>query len=467
MTTTTEKRMQALRKFRPTTADGVWQYALHLIDIHLFFAASCCLRVLLATVTDEPSKQKVSALLAQCGIATASPNLMNLVPRSETRLAHIVDIMQDTDAQLKHVVECNACAIAPDPPDWWTAQIPVSDETHIVICAGGESLLTQLWCNLDSLCNTGCTMPVTIAHAAEISEAERQAFVRKFGCHLELNFLDLSQCPTGNAKTATGLRGYQIKLAAIVEFAAPRVLMCDADILWVTNPQHLVDSVVSHGSEACIMPDIWHMQTKRHDKSATTSFLYGLFGVNSDVRERESGLVYLNRERNWRCVSVLRHMLLEHEYYFDFGFGDKDLYSIAFHLTKTKVYPAEHPPVLIGTIEHPDGPATPPQFISHAMMQRLNADAPISHVHTTLHPLSERIETAGVVPTHSCDVDDIAFARQRTRSGATVNTIACDVCDARTLAVDYAPQQVYRAAHRAIRDLDALKLWTSNIIATK
>lgn len=465
MPTPKQKRMHTLQYSRPTTADGVLQYALHLIDAHLFFAASCCLRVLLATVTDDPSKQKVCALLAQCGIATASPNLMNLVPRTETRLAHIVDIMQDTDAQLKHVVECNACAIASDPPAWWTDQIPVSDDTHIVICAGGEALLTQLWCNLDSLCNTGCTMPVTIAHAAEIGEAERQAFVRKFGCHLELNFLDLSQCPTGKAKTATGLRGYQIKLAAIVEFAAPRVLMCDADILWVTNPQHLVASVVNHGSEACIMPDIWHMQTKRHDKSATTSFLYGLFGVNSDVRERESGLVYLDRACNWRCVSVLRHMLLEHEYYFDFGFGDKDLYTIAFHLAKTKVYPSEHPPVLIGTIESPDGSATPPQFIAHAMMQRLHADTPISHVHTTLHPMSERIETAGVVPTHSCEVDDILFARQRTRAGATVNTISCDVHDARVMDSHTAPQHVYRAAHRAIRDLDALKLWSSTTIA--
>eukprot|EP00966_Prymnesium_polylepis_P212722 4926800-Prymnesium_polylepis.1 len=79
--------------------------------------------------------------------------------------------------------------------------------------------------------------------------------------------------------TASLLRGFQIKLAALVAIPARRVLMMDADLLWVRNPRYIIASCKASGVHADLFRDFWHFVDRRHEKSSSTSFLYSLHEI--------------------------------------------------------------------------------------------------------------------------------------------------------------------------------------------
>jgi hypothetical protein len=155
------------------------------------------------------------------------------------------------------------------------------------VCAGGDKLLQQLHCNLKSLelfhyqeCSNLQHIPIVVAHADEIKQDEMERFRSTFS-RLNLEFFNIAESALvlESRLTASLLRGFQIKLAALVAIPARRVLMMDADLLWVRNPRYIIASCKASGVHADLFRDFWHFVDRRHEKSSSTSFLYSLHEI--------------------------------------------------------------------------------------------------------------------------------------------------------------------------------------------
>ena len=404
--------LRSLQSAKTETPNDIMKHCIDLMNANLFFAASCILRLLHNSLSEE-DKPKTATLMAQCGLALGSQELMNYAKQSNlsVQMRNVIGFVQEISLH-KHMLErcseeCTALSIAPPTHDLCVA-----------ICAGGPNLMLQLWVNLHSLKNTGFSVndaTVVIVHADEISDQEIEKFTKEFSKFMSLRFLNIKDCTEfinmidGGVDT---LRGYQIKLAAMCVLNYKNIILCDADILWIENPL----KSITRDCDLFIFSDIWHFKCKRHEKSSTTSFLYKLHNVDSDIQEFESGLVYINKESNTDFVRMLFHLCKNYKYYyFNLTFGDKDLYYMAAKKTGANVKVNSRLPMMLGNVL--DG-----EFTSQSMVQ-LVENGP-SHIHMTLHPISDDNVK---VPTHLCEDSNHIHFVQRRINNKNVGTVACEV----------------------------------------
>lgn len=409
--------LRSLQCAKTDTPNDIMKYCIDLMNSNLFFAASCVLRLLHNCLSEEDSP-KTATLIAQCGLALGSQELMNYAKQSNLniQMRRVIGFVQETSLH-KHMLEkCNEdCATL--------SVVSPIDDLCVAICAGGPNLMLQLWVNLHSLKDTGFSADeatVVIVHANEISEHEVDKFTQEFSKFISLDFLNIKDC-TDFVNTIDGgvnaLRGYQIKLAAMCVLTYKNIILCDADILWIQNPL----KSINRDCDLFIFSDIWHFKCKRHEKSSTTSFLYRLHNVDSDIQEFESGLVYVNKERNAQFIKMLFHLCQNYRYYFKFSFGDKDLYYMAAQKARMNVKVNPHLPMMLGNVSGNE-------FTSQSMVQIVE-NGP-SHIHMTLHPMSD---DNAKIPTHLCEnSNDIDFV-QRDINSKTVGTVACKVENATEL----------------------------------
>lgn len=424
------------------TANDYFQNAISLMQStppH-YLAASCVLRFLYERI-DEAERPKLARLLVQCGVALHDNTLMlytEKLPAGEsTPQVQLARFMTNSAIHEHKKIECLAEA-ATQPA--FSLPPGRSWDECIVVCAGGEQLLKQLFCNLKSLevlwVGKSQKPPVVVAHAAEICAAEVGRFSYAFPT-MDLTFFDLAESTLvmESHLTPQSLRGFQIKLAAIVAIPAKRMLLMDADLFWLIDPCHIIDSCKTQHVVAHLFSDFWHFVRKRHEKTSSTSFLYSLYDVDFDRQEFESGVVYVDRENTYRSVAMMRHMLLNYDYYSSLTFGDKDLYYLALKTQQANMTISEVPKML-GCV-HDD------LFHSQSMLQSFNGHP--SHIHTTLHPIGD---DDFCIPTHLCNRgEDIHFV-QRTLKNRTVGTVACDIQAASSLEHPNLYERVYLSAQK-------------------
>ena len=423
-------------------ANSLLRHARELMNSNLHFAASCVLRILHNTV-DEKSKPITGKLLVHCGIQTNHHDLIRNYIQFVDEGSHIQNVSRlllshDTHTSVKERVD----RILHDD----TTTLEYKYDTCGLVCAGGTKLLLQLWCNLKSLQRVGFKYPVMVCHANEVDAATEARFKAAF--RLQLVFVDLHK-EFSLFDDARELHGFQIKLAAISCVQARRVLMFDADILWLHTPEVLIRDA-KH--DAHFFSDFWHFHSKPHERSATTCFLYNLFGVESNIQEFESGVVYMNRERCESTVKLLKFMTLNYKYFFNLTFGDKDLYYLAAKLTRVDVAPRSPHPKMLGTSDND-------LFNSQSMVQFVSPDSPL-HVHTTLHPIGDANAS---VPDMICDDHTKIEFVQRTLQDKPVGTVACDIQDATYLTSQSAYRLLYLTAFCDRDDFEAIQPGTSNL----
>ena len=119
----------------------------------------------------------------------------------------------------------------------------------LLIPAGGARLLTQLIANLTSLRNTGCSLPVSVVHASELSVEQQRDLRVTFA----VDFVDISLLMPAN-----DWRGFQIKLAALAVSPFETTILADADILWVRDPTALYDRMRDGHAQMLLFSDFWH-----------------------------------------------------------------------------------------------------------------------------------------------------------------------------------------------------------------
>ena len=449
----------------PRTANDYVQYALALMQENLYFPAACVLRLLYPNL-DAADQPKIADLLVRCGVALHDRELMQYCSKLEGGVQkELAAFMLNSALHERMRVEFRKAA------DGACVAGRFEHEECVVVCAGGDKLVRQLYCNLSSLSRCWArggrepvpvvpvvpepvpepvpVVPVVVAHAREI-DLPLQRLLRAEFADLDLHFVDLAEQP---GLDHLDLRGFQIKLAAVACVSAKRVLLMDADLLWVNDPVPMVSDIKRGGFGAHLFCDFWHFNLRRHEKSSSTSFLYSLHEVDFDRLEFESGLVYLDRERAFRSVAILRHMLLHYKYYFSLTFGDKDLFHLALQ-TQGVPHSTSPLPAMLGTVERG-------VFSSQSMVQSYR-EGWASHIHTTLHPVGDDFFAT---PTHICrDGSKIHFV-QRRLGDRTVGTVACHTRDAEDLAAAEASgfgpsfvKLVYRDAKRDYGRIDRLAL---------
>lgn len=439
------------------TANDYVQFALSLMQSTppQYLAASCILRFLHQNISDS-EKPKLAKFLVQCGIALHDTSLMNYVshiPMEEiTQQANLARFMLNTSLHEQKRDECIAEA---DLQPGFNSTSWTWDDV-ILVCAGGDKLLKQLHCNLKSLevfrhnntdWGTLHDIPIVIAHADEIKEVEVTKLRSTFS-NLTLLFFNLAESALvlESRLTASLLRGFQIKLAALVAISARRVLMMDADLLWIRDPRSIIAKCKASKVHAHLFRDFWHFVNRRHEKSSSTSFLYALHKIDYDISEFESGVVFFDRERAYRSVAMLRHMVLNYEYYFSLTFGDKDLFYLALKTQNAKISMSEIPKMLGCVYNEGRKGRDANVFYSQSMIQSFDGSS--SHIHTTLHPVGDE---GFDIPTHICEKGEKIQFVQRKIDEKVVGTVACDMNDALSLHDTNIYSHIYVCA---LRDLN-------------
>jgi hypothetical protein len=377
--------------------------------------------------------------------------ISEIPPNDITQQAQLARFMLNTALHEQHR---DACVSEADHQPTFSSTSYTWDDV-ILVCAGGEKLLQQLYCNLKSLelfqykeCSHWCTLqeiPIVVAHADEINERDVAKFRSTFS-KLKLEFFNVAGSPLvlESRLTASSLRGFQIKLAALVAIPARRVLMMDADLLWVKDPRHIITKCKSSGVHAHLFRDFWHFVERRHEKSSSTSFLYSLHGLDYNISEFESGVVFFDREHAYKCIAMLRYMVINYEYYFSLAFGDKDLFYLALRSAQNANVSISEIPEMLGCVydEHRSGRDTC-VFYSQSMIQSF--DGVPSHIHTTLHPIGDE---GFDIPTHICnDGKNIQFVHRKIGT-KMVGTVACDMIHASKIEVPNIYDHIYVCAIR-------------------
>lgn len=365
---------------KTTNIQDLFNYAKLLASNDLHLAAAGILITILPSL-DGDSKAQVSRMIVTCGMALRNVEFMKLVDNvKDPVLIQKVSMLLNTTIHekfKKRLLGSNSEEV-----------VPLGGGSKILICAGGDDLLTQAWANIRSLRDTGCKLPVTIVHANEISESEMKVLSK-----LNISFMNLKQEPYLSRLPQIparyeNLRGFQMKIASLVATDADSVILSDADILWVSNPESYLT-----GPDVHTCPDIWHMSNKQHSKSAGTAWLYNIHGMSTNVQESESGVLFLNRKNCTGMVTSLSRILEGVDYYFEMAFGDKDLYNIAAHINNIKISKSPMPHML-GYMEGSE-------FVCQSMRQHTPNGA-TSHIHMTLLPF-KKLQEDITCPTHYCD----------------------------------------------------------------
>lgn len=351
-------------------------------------------------------------MLCQCGIALRDVDLI------QTHMHGCVD------QQLRRVCH-NLCyedhaAVALELRDAVTSakqsHVPCFAPVGIIIPAGGSELLTQLVVNITSLRATGCALPVTVAHADELTPAQIRYLKTEHGVDI---FNLASVMPRGD------WRGFQIKLAALANAIYGVCILSDADIIWMRDPDLLIRRMRDEDATVLLFRDFWNFQTKQHNKTLPTAWLYAAHGVPATGNEVESGVVVWDSS-HIRMRAALRFIALRHEYFFKITFGDKDLYKLAAHVAGAKVVMMPPPELLCFR----DDNVASNMCIGHSMLQ--HAGSEVSHIHTTLFPF-RRGEQIVPLPTVICTAEDVNFIRFRLQ-GKETETVGCDTGVAHVIA---------------------------------
>ncbi len=266
----------------------------------------------------------------------------------------------------------------------------------VVMCAGGVTHVANAFVALRFLRKVS-DLPVELFHAGP---GEMPAATR---ARLEADFAPLSVRDIAEAERpeewpelpVASYGGFQIKPFALLHTRFDEVLLLDADNLPLRDPEPLFDSAPYREAGALFWPDLPHARHTRPE-------LLDLFGVTDpDLRagpEFESGQMVLDRRRCW---AGLLHTALAHSdreglraWCFARTFGDKDLFRMAFELTRTPYHRVRHAPQVVGTrmveiplpiptthpvrVQHPEG-----TFAGTGMIQHDLAGGPL-FLHKTI-----------------------------------------------------------------------------------
>lgn len=227
-----------------------------------------------------------------------------------------------------------ALSDALDNPPWILP--PLRELRGIVIPAGGELYGRLAWHLVACLRGLGCTLPVEVWHLggempADMAQAFTSAGVRLVDA--DAVAARVAYRPRAIASETGRGRGWWLKAFAMRHTGFAEAMLLDADNVPACDPTYLFNEPAYTRPGAFFWPDLPAPRPRGEWVSEVAWRNVGLDPVPS-ARPFESGQLIVDRRRH---VAPLEISLLLNEwrdYVYQWVYGDKDCWLLAWHLTK-------------------------------------------------------------------------------------------------------------------------------------
>jgi len=216
---------------------------------------------------------------------------------------------------------------------------PVTHWRGVVIVAGGDLYFRLAWHLITCLRGLGCRLPIEVW---TLGDAEMTPAMRGL----------LEERPDVRVKAADaycqahGLRqptsGWELKAFALRHCSFAEVLLLDADQCPVVDPTPLFNDLDFQRTGAMFWPDLPPQRERGEWVPAVAWQNVGL--EPRAARPFESGQILVSRKRHLGALDVALLLNEWSEYVYQWVYGDKDTFLLAWHLVdRPYVMPARNP----------------------------------------------------------------------------------------------------------------------------
>jgi ADP-heptose:LPS heptosyltransferase len=214
---------------------------------------------------------------------------------------------------------------ARDLADAFIASAPpyVPDRHHgrgIVVCGGGEKYFPCAYICIRMLRHVGCKLPIELWHldSSEIPEH----FKRLVELH---NVRTVDASIVQRRHPVRSMTGWVLKPYAILHSDFQEVMLIDADNVAVRDPAYLFDAPEYRAAGAAFWPDFSRLAPDRA--------IWRICRVGyRDEHEFETGQLLVDKPRTWLPLQLTLHLNQHHTFYYDYVYGDKDLFHMAWRI---------------------------------------------------------------------------------------------------------------------------------------
>lgn len=223
----------------------------------------------------------------------------------------------------------------------------------IVMVAGNADTLTRVKWSVAYMRSQGTTLPIQVYHFPSETRPADDPLV------LELNELGVELVEAkGQAKDAGKSKSYHLKAIAVVQCPWREVLYLDSDSIPARDPEYMFDAPSYKRLGIWATPDYW--------KTSGNNAIWAIIGVRCrDEWEMETGQMFIDKAHHLDVFLLIKYMLENHQYFFYFSDGDKDIFRWALlALRKRWGVPGRW----VGAGALPSGTASG-EFCAHTMLQ--------------------------------------------------------------------------------------------------
>ena len=191
----------------------------------------------------------------------------------------------------------------------------------IVICAGGVTYFPAAWVCIQMLRRLKCDLPIQLWH---LGHGEFSTSMEKLVTPLGVECVDASKIREKHPVRI--LNGWELKPYSILHSPFKEVLLLDADNMPVRDPEYLFDSPEFKSTGAVFWPDIPRAEPPRK--------VWDLCGIKYRREQNfESGQILVNKEKNWRPLSLAMWYNENSDFFYRRVYGDKETFHLAFRKT--------------------------------------------------------------------------------------------------------------------------------------
>jgi hypothetical protein len=206
----------------------------------------------------------------------------------------------------------------------------------IVMCAGGARFFTCAWVCISLLRRElGCTLPIEVWHLGpEEMGPPMRALLDELGAH-PVDALEVAK-----QHPVERLGGWELKAYALLHSRFSEVLLLDADNVPVKDPAYLFDRPEFRDTGALFWPDI--VRISRDNP------IWALSGLAwEDMPAFESGQLVVDKAKCWRALHLAHWINQRSGNFYNFLYGDKDTFLIAWRFLRRPFHLVRHQPKLL------------------------------------------------------------------------------------------------------------------------
>ncbi|WVW78612.1 hypothetical protein I302_100571 [Kwoniella bestiolae CBS 10118] len=231
----------------------------------------------------------------------------------------------------------------------------------IVMVAGNADTLQRVKWSLGMLRSYGSELPVQIYHFPSERPNDDDPIreeLKELGAELVEAL--------GQTRDTKKNKSYHLKALAVVQSPFREVLYLDSDSIPTRDPAYMFDAPNYRRLGIWATPDYW--------KTSANNPIWSIIGVKCrNEWEMETGQMFVDKKLHLDVFLLIKYMLENHEFWFYFSDGDKDIFRWALlALRKRWAVPGRW----VGAAALPSGTASG-DFCSHTMLQHDSFGEPL------------------------------------------------------------------------------------------